>query len=53
MRPAGMHEGEFMPGKKWLVFVAALVLWAAYFYAIDKLIMEGQGLPVGANLMPI
>jgi hypothetical protein len=48
-----MREGEFMPGKKWRVFVAALVLWAAYFYLIDKLIMEGQGLPVGANLMPI
>jgi hypothetical protein len=48
-----MREGEFMPGKKWLVFGAALALWAAYFYLIDKLIMEGQGLPVGANLMPI
>jgi hypothetical protein len=38
---------------KWLVFVAALVLWAAYFYVIDMLIMEGQGLPIGADLMPI
>jgi hypothetical protein len=48
-----MREGEFMPGKNWLVFVAALVLWAAYFYAVDRLIMEGQRPPVGANLMPI
>ena len=42
-----------MPDNKWLVLVVALVLWAAFFYVIDKLIMEGQGLPVGANLMPI
>ena len=48
-----MREGEFMLGNKWLVLVAALVLWAAYFYVVDRLIMEGQGLPVGANLMPI
>lgn len=42
-----------MPGNKWLVLAVALVLWAGFFYAIDRLIMEGQGLPVGANLMPI
>ncbi len=36
-----------------VVFVAALVGWAVYFYAIDWLIMEGQGLPVGATLMPV
>ena len=42
-----------MLGNKWLVLAAALILWAAYFYAIDKLIMAGQGLPVGADLRPI
>jgi len=35
-----------------IVFVAALIGWAAYFYAIDRAIMEGQGLPVAWNLMP-
>ncbi|MFQ5468474.1 MAG: hypothetical protein ACE5DS_10115 [Kiloniellaceae bacterium] len=35
-----------------LVFVVALALWAAYFYAVDMLIMEGQGLPVTWALMP-
>ena len=48
-----MREGWFMPGNKWLVLVAALILWAAYFYAIDRLIMAGQGLPVGADMMPV
>ncbi len=42
-----------MLGNKWLVLAAALVLWAGFFYVIDRLIMEGQGLPVGANMMPI
>ncbi len=34
------------------VFAAALVAWFAYFYVVDVLIMEGQGLPVAWNLMP-
>lgn len=42
-----------MLGNKWLVFVVALIVWAAYFYFIDKSIMQGQGLPVGADLMPL
>ncbi len=42
-----------MLGNKWLVLVVALVLWGAFFYAMDKMIMEGQGLPVGADLMPV
>lgn len=41
-----------MLGNKWVVFVVALIVWGAVFYFIDKSIMEGQGLPVGANLMP-
>jgi hypothetical protein len=42
-----------MLGNKWVVFLVALVAWAAIFYLIDKSIMESQGLPVGANLMPL
>jgi len=38
---------------KWLVFVVALIVWGAVFYFIDKSIMEFQGLPVGADLMPV
>ncbi len=37
---------------KWVVFVLALIVWAAIFYGMDKSIMEYQGLPVRANLMP-
>jgi hypothetical protein len=35
-----------------IVFAVALAVWLAYFYAVDWLIMVGQGLPVGWNLMP-
>lgn len=41
-----------MIGNKWVVLVVAILAWAAFFYAMDKSIMEGQGLPVGADLMP-
>ena len=41
-----------MLGNKWVVLVAALAFWGAFFYFIDKSIMESQGLPVGADLMP-
>jgi len=41
-----------MMRNKWLVLVIGLAFWAGYFYLIDKSIMEGQGLPVAANLMP-
>ncbi len=39
--------------KKVLVFVVALVVWAAFFYFMDRSIMFSQGLPVGADLMPL
>jgi hypothetical protein len=35
-----------------IVFAVAATAWLAYFYGIDWLIMEGQGLPVGWDLMP-
>lgn len=38
--------------RHWIVFVAAAVVWVGYFYGIDMMIMEGQGLPVGADLLP-
>ena len=37
---------------KWVVLVAALAFWVAYFHTIDRLVMNGQGLPVGIDLMP-
>ncbi len=33
--------------------LVALAGWFVYFYAIDWLIMQSQGLPVGWNLMPV
>jgi hypothetical protein len=41
-----------MLGNKWFVFAVALLVWAAFFYSMDQFIMEGQGLPVGADMMP-
>lgn len=41
-----------MMTNKWFVLAAALVVWSVYFYTVDRMIMEGQGLPVGMNLMP-
>jgi len=38
--------------RHWIVFVAAVMVWSGYFYGVDTMIMEGQGLPVSANLMP-
>jgi len=38
--------------RRYVVFVLALVVWAAFFYFMDKSIMQAQGLPVGADLMP-
>ena len=35
------------------VFALSVLLWSVYFYLTDWLIMEGQGLPVGWNLMPV
>ena len=37
---------------RWAVAAVAVLAWFAYFYVIDWLIMEGQGLPVAWNLMP-
>ncbi len=42
-----------MPVTKWLVFIVALLVWAAYFYYMDQWIMATQGLPVGADMMPV
>ncbi len=41
-----------MIARKYLVFVLALLIWAGVFYFLDKSIMQAQGLPVGADLMP-
>jgi len=38
--------------RRYVVFVLALVVWATFFYFMDKSIMQAQGLPVGADLMP-
>ena len=38
---------------RFAVLVAALAVWFVYFYLLDKLILAGQGLPVGWDLMPI
>lgn len=38
--------------RKYVVFVVALVGWAVFFYFVDKSLMQWQGLPVGAGLMP-
>jgi hypothetical protein len=35
-----------------IVFAAAALAWLCYFYGVDWLIMEAQGLPVGWDLMP-
>lgn len=35
-----------------VVLLTSFAAWAVYFYAIDILIMEGQGLPVTWTLMP-
>jgi len=35
-----------------VILVAAILFWIGYFYTIDQMIMEGQGLPVSWNMMP-
>jgi len=42
-----------MAARNWLAFVLSLIFWAGFFYIMDRLIMAGQGLPVGPNLMPL
>ena len=39
-------------GKQALGLIAGTVLWAVYFYGVDFLLMQAQGLPVTMNLMP-
>jgi hypothetical protein len=41
-----------MTGRNLLVLVVAILAWAGFFYFIDMSIMQAQGLPVGADLMP-
>lgn len=38
--------------RPFVAFMLALAIWLIYFYGIDWLIMQGQGLAVGWNLMP-
>lgn len=38
--------------KNFIVFAAAAVVWFGYFYGVDMMIMEAQGLPIGMDLMP-
>jgi len=42
-----------MNTKQILAVLIGLALWAAYFYAMDRYIMNAQGLPVGYDLMPL
>lgn len=42
-----------MAGNKWLVFIISLGFWALFFYGMDRYLMSIQGLPVGADLMPV
>ncbi len=37
---------------KWMVLVVAALVWAVYFYTMDWMLMEAQGLPVQMSLMP-
>lgn len=41
-----------MAGKRALGLLAGAVLWTVYFYGVDFLLMQAQGLPVTMNLMP-
>jgi len=45
--------GKIWAGRNWIVLIVALAVWAAYFYAMDRYILQIQGLPVGADLMPV
>jgi len=42
-----------LTAKNLIVFVVALIAWAAFFYVTDRYLMTMQGLPVGADLMPL
>ena len=47
-----MEMGKEMLANRWIVLAAALIFWAVYFHTIDRVVMNGQGLPVGIDLMP-
>ena len=42
-----------MTANKLVVFVVALMAWAVFFYAMDRYLMNLQGLPVGVDMMPV
>lgn len=42
-----------MANRNWVKFLGALLVWAVLFYLMDIWVMNAQGLPVGANLMPV
>jgi len=42
-----MEMGKEMLANRWIVLAAALIFWAVYFHTIDRVVMNGQGLPVG------
>ena len=42
-----------MNRKQLTAALVGLALWAAYFYLMDRYIMQAQGLPVGYDLMPL
>jgi hypothetical protein len=39
-------------GKQILGVMAGIAIWAVYFYTIDFALMQAQGLPVAATLLP-
>jgi len=47
------REESSVLDKRWLVLIVALCFWVAVFYIFDRLIMAGQGLPVGIDLLPV
>jgi hypothetical protein len=46
-------SGRTWTGRNWIVLVVAVAVWVAYFYAMDRYILQIQGLPVGVDLMPV
>ncbi len=45
--------GNSVSANNLIVFVVAVMAWGAFFYAMDTYVMELQGLPVGADMMPV
>ena len=42
-----------MNSKQVVAVLVGLAIWAAYFYLMDRYLMNAQGLPVGYDLMPV